>query len=109
MKCPPSDLKGSESLDISNDLSKRTSLPHKGSIQNQGRLMSAGEESAVCKWRIGKSPTLVSEFETLSVLGVVAVEVDDGFMSAAQYRGWHLASAELSNQRAAMVRPIANL
>lgn len=71
--------------------------------------MSAGEESAVCKWRIGKSPTLVSEFEALSVLRVVAVEVDDGFVRAAQYRGRHLASAELSNQRATVVRPVANL
>lgn len=84
MKCPPSDLKGSESLDISSDLGKRPSLPHEGSIQNQGWLMSAGEESTACKW---KSPTLVSEFEALSVLRVVAVEVDDGFVRAAQYRG----------------------
>ncbi len=109
MECPHSDLKGSESLDISNDLSKRPSLPHEGSIRYQGRLMSAGEDSVVCKWRSGKSPTLVSKFEARSVLGVVAVEVDDGFVRAAQYRGWHLASAELSNQRAAVVRPVENL
>lgn len=109
MECPHSDLKGSESLDISNDLSKRPSLPHEGAIRNQGWLMSAREDSAVCKWRTGKSPTLVSEFEALSVLGVVTVEVDDGFVRAAQYRGWHLASAKLSNQRAAVVRPIENL
>lgn len=57
----------------------------------------------------GKSPTLVSEFKALSVFGVVAVEVDDSFVSAAQQRGRQLASAELSNQRAAVVRPIANL
>lgn len=56
-----------------------------------------------------KQPTLVSEFEALSVLGVVAVEVDNGFVCAAQYRGRQLASAELSNQRAAVVRPVANL
>jgi len=36
----------------------------------------------------GVSPTLISEFEALSVFRVVAVEVDDGFVRAAQQRGW---------------------
>lgn len=57
----------------------------------------------------GESPTLVSEFEALSVFRVVAVEVDDSFVRATQQRGRQLASAELSNQRAAVVRTIANL
>lgn len=57
----------------------------------------------------GKSPTLVSKFEALSIFRVVAVEVDDGFVSAAQQGGWQLASTELSNQRAAVVWPIPNL
>lgn len=57
----------------------------------------------------GVSPTLISEFEALSVFRVVAVEVDDGFVRATQQRGRQLASTELSNQRAAVVRPVANL
>lgn len=55
------------------------------------------------------SPTLVSKFEALSVFRVVTVEVDDGFMRAAQKRGRELAAAELTNQRAGVVRPVANL
>lgn len=56
MECPPSDLKGTESLDISNDPGKRPSRPHEGPIQNQGRPMSTREESAVCKLKMESHP-----------------------------------------------------
>lgn len=74
------------------------------------------EQGGCLKGKMGRmqmthvhSPTLVSEFKALSVFRVVAVEVDDGLVRAAQQRGRELAAAELTNQRAAVVRPVANL
>lgn len=36
------------------------------------------------------NPTLIGQFESLSVLRVVTVEVDDGQVGGAQQRGWDL-------------------
>lgn len=52
--------------------------------------------------------TLVSEFEPLPVLRVVAVEVDEGFVRRAEQRGGQLGAAELPDQGAAAVRTVLN-
>lgn len=44
------------------------------------------------------SSTLVVEFEARPVLGVIAVEVDDGQVGGAQQRWWDLGTGKLPNK-----------
>ena len=53
--------------------------------------------------------TLVSQFKPLPVLGVVAVEVDEGLVCGAEQRGGEVGAAELPDQRAGGVRPVLDL
>lgn len=53
--------------------------------------------------------TLVGQFESLPVFRVVTVEVNHGLMCCTQQVGRQLTSAKLSNQRAAVLRPISHL
>lgn len=54
-------------------------------------------------------PTSVSQLEPLPVLGVVAVEVDEGLVGGAQQGGGQVGTAELPDQRAGAVWPILDL
>lgn len=58
---------------------------------------------------MGHELTLVHEPEALAILGVVAVEVDNGLMSRAQERSWKFTAAVLANQCAAVLRSVTHL
>lgn len=53
--------------------------------------------------------TLIVHLEPRSVLGVVAVEVDDGQVGGAQQDWWNQWARELSNQSRAVLRPSPDL